>query len=209
MIPRIIHYCWFGKQPFPSLLVTCIDSWRAIMPNYTILKWDESNVPIFNCDFMKEAYEAGKWAFVSDYARYWILYKYGGFFLDCDVEVIKPFDDLCDENLFFAFQDHVKKDICFVAPGLIIGAEKEHPYIREILNYYNSIHFKDELGNLHLEYASPRILTSLLLKDTDLKIENKTQRLSNGIKIFSSDYFDPKNPRAIISEGIHVYCTEL
>lgn len=204
MIPKIIHYCWFGRNPLPDIVQKCIESWRNILPNYKILLWNESNVPINEHRFMKEAYDVGMWAFVSDYARYMILFQHGGFFLDCDVEVIKSFDNLCSNQLFFAFQGHVKKDLCFVAPGLIIGSEKEHPYLKRILQRYDRIDFVDSKGFIHYEYASPRVLTKLLLTDTDLKIVNKTQTLSNGIQIYSTEYFDPQNPRAIFSSGLHI-----
>lgn len=204
MIPNVIHYCWFGHNPIPPDINKCIDSWNKIMPSYTIHRWDESNVPISEYRFMRDAYEAKMWAFVSDYARYWVLERYGGFFLDCDVEVLKPFDGLRTENLFFAFQDHVKSNVCFVAPGLIIGAEKGHPYLNRILKMYDSLDFVDSKGGIHYEYASPRVLTKLLLAETDLKIENRTQTLSNGIRVYSTEYFDPKNPRAIFSSGLHI-----
>ena len=100
MIPKIIHYCWFGGNPLPERFTRCIDSWRRVMPDYEIRRWDESNYAIDEtCDYVREAYEAGYWAFVSDYARLDICTRYGGIYLDVDVEAVTPFDDLLDREV--------------------------------------------------------------------------------------------------------------
>lgn len=197
MIPKILHYCWFGNNPLPPIVEKCIKSWKTIMPDYEIIRWDETNIPYQEYNFMKEAYELKKYAFVSDQARYFVLKEHGGFFLDTDVEVIKRFDDLRENICFFAFNKHVKKNVIFANPGLIMGAEKGNKTIENIFNIYCKLHFYYE-GKLQLKYSSPRILTKYLLENEGLEIKDKCQQLSNNIKIYATDYFDPINPRTII-----------
>ena len=94
MIPRIIHYCWFGRGPMPELALRCIESWHHFMPDYEYKLWNEDNFDITNVPYVKEAYEAGKYAFVTDYVRLFALFTEGGIYMDTDVEVLKPYDDL-------------------------------------------------------------------------------------------------------------------
>lgn len=196
MIPKIIHYCWFGDNPMPEIVQKCIESWKRVMPDYEIRKWDESNVPYMHYDFMREAYKARKFAFVSDQARFWVLQQYGGFFLDTDVETLKPFDDLCDNQCFFAFGKHVKKDVLFVSPGLIMGAEAGNQTIKGIFQLYSSLHFLKD-GVPQLQHSSPRTITKYLLEYEGLEIKDECQMLQNGIKVYATDYFDPINPRTL------------
>ena len=88
-IPKVIHYCWFGGNPLPEMALKCIESWKKFLPDYEIKEWNEKNFDLNICEYVKEAYQAKKWAFVSDYARFWILYHEGGVYFDTDVEVIK------------------------------------------------------------------------------------------------------------------------
>ena len=100
MIPKIIHYCWFGGNPLPELAQKCIASWKKYCPDYEIKEWNETNFDLNCCDYVREAYEAKKWAFVSDYARFWILYHEGGVYFDTDVEVPKPIDTIVEKGSF-------------------------------------------------------------------------------------------------------------
>lgn len=104
MIPKIIHYCWFGGNPLPELAVKCIESWKKYCPDYEIKRWDESNFDLNCCDYVKEAYQAKKWAFVSDYARFKVLYDDGGLYFDTDVELIKPIDDILARGPFMGVE---------------------------------------------------------------------------------------------------------
>lgn len=204
MIPKIIHYCWFGSNPMPPIVLKCIESWKAKMPDYEIKLWNEENVPIKEYKFMKDAYSVKKWAFVSDYARYWILYQYGGFFLDCDVEALDSFEKLRNQNIFFAFNKHVKKSVLFVNPGLIIGAIPHCNIIKDILDKYDSVSFLNEVGKPNLHYSSPRILTNYLIENSNIEIYDKVQHLSNGVTIYSTDYFDPINPRKLYGNKLEI-----
>lgn len=104
MIPKIIHYCWFGGNPLPELAVKCIESWKKYCPDYEIKRWDESNFDLKCCDYVKEAYQAKKWAFVSDYVRFKVLYDEGGLYFDTDVELIKPIDDILARGPFMGVE---------------------------------------------------------------------------------------------------------
>ena len=197
MIPKVIHYCWFGRNPLPEIVQKCIESWREKMPDYEIKRWDETNVPYQDFDFMREAYDAKKYAFVSDQARYLMMKQYGGFFLDTDVEVVKSFDDLRFETCFFGLEKHVKKNVLYVNPGLIMGAERCCATIEKVFELYCGLHFVIN-GRLQMQYTSPCVLTKYLLENEGLVIEDKCQTLSNGIRVYATDYFDPQIPRAII-----------
>ena len=110
-IPKVIHYCWFGGNPLPELAQRCIDSWRKYLPDYEIKEWNESNFNVNIIPYTAEAYQQGKYAFVSDYARFWILYRYGGIYFDTDVEVIRPLDDVLDRGGFMGFETHYKESL--------------------------------------------------------------------------------------------------
>ena len=104
MITKTIHYCWFGRGELPEKAKQCIESWKKFCPDYEIKEWNEDNFDMNSCAYVKEAYEAKKWAFVSDYARFEILYKYGGLYFDTDVELVKSFDDIVSKGTFMGLQ---------------------------------------------------------------------------------------------------------
>ena len=104
MIPKIIHYCWFGHNPLPPLALKCIASWKKYLPDYEIKEWNEENFDVNIIPYTREAYAAGKYAFVTDYARFWILYKYGGIYFDTDVEMIRPIDDIIAAGGFMGYE---------------------------------------------------------------------------------------------------------
>lgn len=124
MIPKIIHYCWFGGNPLPELAVKCIESWKKYCPDYEIKRWDESNFDLKCCDYVKEAYQAKKWAFVSDYVRFKVLYDEGGLYFDTDVELIKPIDDILARGPFMGvevgqpFNERLQAKIDAVMPDI-------------------------------------------------------------------------------------------
>ena len=112
MIPKLIHYCWFGRNPLPKSAIKCIESWKKFLPDYEIKEWNENNFDVNIIPYTKEAYECKKYAFVSDYARFWILYKYGGLYFDTDVEVIKSMDDIIERGPFMGIEVEAKKGVC-------------------------------------------------------------------------------------------------
>lgn len=143
MIPKKIHYCWFGRNPKPELMQRCIASWKKYCPDYEIVEWNEDNFDITQNDYAREAYEAKKWAFVTDYARLWIVYNHGGIYLDTDVELIKPLDDLLNLPAFFGFEDMQN-----VNTGLGFGAEQGNAVVARMLEDYADIHFVKEDGSI-------------------------------------------------------------
>ena len=200
MIPKIIHYCWFGKNPEPPEVRKCIRSWKKFLPDYKIIRWDESNYDIHKNQYMSDAYKETKWAFVSDYCRLDVVYNYGGIYLDTDVEVIKKFDSLLNESMFCGFESRdpiykrystnnseIEYSVNF---GLGYGAEKGHHILKEMLELYESLSFYKEDGSLNL-VACPRYQT-MILKNHGLIPNNKTQRLSNFIA-YSPEYFCPQS----------------
>ena len=109
VIPKIIHYCWFGGNELSELAKKCISSWRKYCPDYEIIEWNESNFDINLCQYVREAYKEKKWAFVSDYARFWILYNFGGIYMDTDVELIKSIDDLVEYGSYMGCEPTLQR----------------------------------------------------------------------------------------------------
>ena len=169
MIPKIIHYCWFGRGKKSELIERCIESWKTFCPDYEIIEWNEDNFDVNSCEYTKEAYEEKKWAFVSDFARLKIIYDNGGIYLDTDVELIKPIDDLLINKGFMGFDE---KGI--VATGLGFGAEKGNEIIGEFLKDYDDIPFVLEDGSFDLTPCPDRNTDALVRLGMDIKNTNQT-----------------------------------
>lgn len=192
MIPKVIHYCWFGGNPLPPLAEVCIESWKKYCPDYEIVCWDESNFDVNSCDYVKEAYSAKKWAFVSDYARFKILYEHGGLYFDTDVELIRPIDDILEKGAFLGTERYSKElgGTPLVNAGLGIGVEAGNPVFREIIEEYHNRHFVNPDGSLNLTTVVT-YTTEALLRHGMQKRE-QLQEVS-GIWIYPPEYFCPKN----------------
>ena len=182
-IPKKIHYCWFGGKPLDSLALRCIESWKKHFPDYEIIQWDESNFDISSVKFMQEAYNDKKWAFVSDYARLKIIYDNGGIYLDTDVELIKPIDDLVKLKGFMGFDE---KGI--VATGLGFGAEKGNKIVSEFLKDYDDIPFILPDGSFDLTPCPDR--NTEALKRLGMDIENKNQTFMD-VTFLPDEYLCP------------------
>ena len=183
-IPKVIHYCWFGGNPLPELAHKCIASWRKFLPGYEIKEWNETNFDVLQAQYVAEAYRLKRYAHVSDYARFWILYHHGGIYFDTDVEVIRPLDDLIERGSFAGFecpegsaQDNPNGDM---NPGLGIAVPKHHPFFRVMLDYYNHHHYVrwngKNSGNIttkatrFLDYDHKQVLEGGIVKVSDLLI---------------------------------------
>lgn len=192
MIPKKIHYCWFGGKPLPRLAKKCIKSWKKYLPDYEIIRWDESNFDVNIIPYTKEAYEAKKYAFVSDYARFWILYKEGGIYFDTDVEVIKSFKDIIDAGPFMGreltFEEAKTRGKIGVNPGLGLGVFPGHIFFHEMLDLYSNIHFPNS-DNTNNPTTVVTYTTEALLK-YGLKNTTSIQKVID-INIYPSDYFSP------------------
>lgn len=191
MIPKIIHYCWFGGKPLPECAKKCIASWRKFLPDYEIKEWNESNFDVNIIPYTQEAYKAKKYAFVSDYARFWILYRYGGIYFDTDVEVIKNMDDIIARGPFMGCQNKVKSGtILEIAPGLGIGVNPGLRLYKEILDYYIPLHYIFSNGTFGAETVVT-IITKILIPK-GLKNINQIQQVA-GVWIYPKEYFCPKD----------------
>ena len=136
MIPKVIHYCWFGGAPLPDLALKCIDSWKKFCPDYKIVEWNENNFNLECCDFTRESYNAKKWAFLSDCARLYIVYHEGGIYLDTDVELVKSLDEVLNNDCFFG-----EETSGYINTGLGFGAEKGSKIVYELLKKYTESRF--------------------------------------------------------------------
>lgn len=206
MIPKVIHYCWFGGNPLPDSAIKCIESWKKYCPDYKIIQWNEKNYNVLKNKYMADAYKEKKWAFVSDYARVDIVYTYGGIYFDTDVELIASIDFLLNDKLFCGWEnrdpllDKIGQNYeNSVAFGLGFGAEKEHIVLKRILEMYEKISFYNCDGTLNL-IACPKYQTNALTEfglDTKERIFQKLDFAT----IYPEDYFSPKS---ILTGKIHL-----
>ncbi len=186
MIPKTIHYCWFGRNPLPESAIKCINSWRRFFPDYEIKEWNEDNFDVNSIPYTAEASQARKYAFVSDYARFWILYNYGGVYFDTDVEVINPMDDILARGAFMGME--VVWDYPKVAPGLGMAMEKGHDLCKQAMDCYAQMPFLFEHGVAKHESIVP--LTSRLLVNFGMQPNDCLQHVA-GIWIYPCDFFNP------------------
>ncbi len=141
MIPKIIHYCWFGRGEKPELAQKCIESWEKLCPDYTLMEWNEDNFDIGANRYVREAYEARKFAFVTDYVRLWAMYHHGGIYMDTDVMVLKPLDPYLHHEAFSGFESKTK------IPTGIMASEKDNAVMGELLAFYDNVAFIKEDGS--------------------------------------------------------------
>ncbi len=186
LIPRKIHYCWFGGNPLPDKYKKWMESWSKYCPDYEIIEWNESNYDITKNKYMYDAYKTKKWGFVPDYARLDIIYNHGGIYLDTDVELVGNLDELLYEDAFAGFESSD-----YVAFGLGFGAKKGNPIIKELRDDYEKREFIKRDGSLNFE-ASPVIQTNLLIKKG--LICNGEYQVLDGITIFPEKMLCGKSP---------------
>lgn len=190
MIPKVIHYCWFGNNPLPPLAIKCINSWKRYLPDYEIRRWDESNFDYNAIPYTRDAYREKRFAFVSDYARFWILFHHGGLYFDTDVEIIRPMDDIIAEGSFMGCEADAICGMKYikVAPGLCLGSEPNDPIYATLLKEYATLSFYLPDGSLNLRTIVE--YTTEMLKKFGLQEKTGIQKVGN-ITIYPSDYFNP------------------
>jgi hypothetical protein len=179
MIPKIIHYCWFGGKPLPHSAKKCIASWRKFFPDYEIKEWNESNFDVNVIPYTAEAYATKKYAFVSDYARFYVLHEYGGLYFDTDVEVIRPMDDILERGGFMGMENSTS-----IAPGLGLGIAPKHSFYSRYLNYFSDKHFTQNQPSM-VPIVTQR------MRECGWIQECKIQTVE-GITIYPPDYFCPQ-----------------
>lgn len=187
MIPRIIHYCWFGGNPMPPLMKKCIKSWQKYCKDYEFREWNEQTFDVAAAPlYVRQAYEAKKWAFVTDYARLYAMVNYGGIYMDTDVEVIKPLDQYLQHQAFSGFEDGVN------IPTGIMACEKDFPLFLTFLKYYDTASFYREDGSMDLT-SNVKIMTDICLK-LGLQ-QNNTYQVLEGFALYPRDIFCPVSHR--------------
>lgn len=182
MIPKVIHYCWFGGKELPLDVKKCIKSWERFCPDYEIKRWDESNFDVMEHPFLKAAYEAKAWAFVSDYARLKIVYENGGIYLDTDVELLKNLDFLLNNSCYIGIQQ--AELLC--TTGLGFGAEKLNPVVCKMLQKYDSIIFGEQEK---IKIACPWLNNEVIKSIGSVDTNNITYL--RGVTVYPPRYFDP------------------
>lgn len=190
MIYKTIHYCWFGGKPLPESAQKCIASWRKYFPDYKIKEWDESNYDVHKIPYTAEAYNAKKYAFVSDYARFDILYQYGGIYFDVDVEVIKPFGEILEDTGFIGTEA-----MGSIAAGLCVGCDIGLGIVKEILEHYAKAHFLsgDKINGYNFKTVVERVTEIFVKNGFNIK-SNEIQNIA-GFTVYPPEYFAPKHFR--------------
>ena len=184
MIPKTIHYCWFGGNPLSSLALQCIASWEKFCPDWEIIEWNENNFDVQQNTYMREAFEAKKWAFVSDYARLWVLVNCGGMYLDTDCELVKPIDRFLNFEAVSGFESDSR------IPTGIMGSRKGHPFFVELLKRYDNRRFIKWNGSFDTTTNTKDITKACLARG--LVLNNEKQTIC-GFTLFPRDYFCPKS----------------
>lgn len=185
MIPKMIHFCWFGRGEKPKLAKKCIKSWKKFCPDYKLIEWNEDNFDISACPlYVRQAYEAKKWAFVTDYVRLKVVYENGGVYLDTDVQLLKSLDGLLDNTAYFGFESDG-----YIATGLGFGAVKGCGILDELMRDYDGIPFVLEDGSFD-STTCPSRNTEIFLRN-GLIADGSMQMLDGGVLILPREYLSP------------------
>ena len=191
-IPKIIHYCWFGKNEKPTLVKECIKSWDILeKQGYKIIEWNEKNFDISSNKYCETAYIEKKWAFVSDYVRLKVLYEYGGIYLDTDMQIIKPFDDFLENDMFLGFLVN-----CVLSTS-IIASKPQHRLIKKLLDIYDNMDLEIKPNN--------DLLTKFILDEyPNFKLNNKYQ-IFKDVSIYPKEFFNDPTYKKDINYCVHKY----
>ena len=199
MIPKRIHYCWFGRGPMPELALKCIESWHKYMPDYEYKLWNEDYFDVNAVPYVKEAYESKKYAFVTDYVRLYALYNEGGIYMDTDVEVLKPYDDLLDLSGFTGYEG--SKHLPPVTGTM--ASEAKNAWVKEQLDAYDNLHFILEDGTMDTTTNTVRI-SEIMARGGF--VQNGKKQVYKGMHIFPVDYFCPRQTTGEYFLTENTYC---
>ena len=199
MIPRIIHYCWFGRGEMPELAQRCIESWHKFMPDYEYKLWNEENFDVNVVPYTKEAYEARKFAFVTDYVRLWAMCNEGGIYMDTDVEILKPLDDLLHLSAFTGYEGSKTQP---PVTGLMASAPHGE-WVKEQLDDYDNAHFVKEDGSYDMTTNTVRI--SKIMRSNGF-VQDGKHSVYKDLHVFPTDYFCPRQTTGEFLLTENTYC---
>lgn len=189
-IPKIIHYCWFGRGNKPHLIRKCLESWRKVMPDYEIKEWNEDNFDVNAIPFVKQAYEEHKWAFVADVCRFYACYNEGGIYLDTDVEVFKRFDDFLKYNFFAGTEVRTTSNGFFTTlDASAFGCEQGHWFAKECLDWYSDKPF--HLSDGSIPGGVVQVVASMVLEPHGYRRANEFQTVKD-VAVFPNTVFTNK-----------------
>lgn len=202
MIPRTVHYCWFGRSEMPELAKRCIASWHKYMPDWDYKLWNEDNFDVTAVPYTKEAYEARKFAFVSDYVRLWALWNEGGLYLDTDVEVFKPFDGLLSYKAFAGFEGskHLPMGTC------VMASEANGVWVKEQLEYYIDRHFLKADSSYDLT-TNVQFVSAKMCEQSF--VQNGKEQDYKDLHVFPVEYFCPRQTTGEYLRTENTYCDHL
>lgn len=184
MIPKIIHYCWFGRGKMPEQAEHCLASWRKFLPDYELKLWNEDSFDVNRLRFTRQAYERRKFAFVTDYVRLYALKSFGGIYMDTDVEVLRSLDDLLGLPGFTGFESN-----CLLPTGLL-ASRKGAPWLDMLMSYYDGKPFVRWYGRLN---DTPNtLIISKIFRRRGIRLDNTYQVYDGELHFFPKDYFCPK-----------------
>lgn len=207
MIPKIVHYCWFGKGEMPELAEQCLASWKKHMPDWQIMAWTEANFDVASAPlYVRQAYEAKKYAFVSDYVRLWALEQYGGVYLDTDVEVLRSFDPLLNDTAFIGMEESLAH-----MPGTcVMGCESHCQWVKDMLALYDGIEFVKPDGSLDLTTNVQRMGQAMCAAGLNQPREEKPWKQVQfieewGLRVYTHDYFSPITSTRVMRKSNNTY----
>ncbi len=199
MIPKIIHSCWFGKGEKPELVQRCMASWHLYMHDWTYMEWNEDNFDIAAAPlYVRQAYKAKKYAFVSDYVRLWALEQYGGVYLDTDVEVLRSYEALLNDQSFIGFEESRAKTL----GTNVIGAEPHCLWVQEMLDHYRHTSFIKEDGSLDMTANSELIARFMESKGL---VRNGVEQMVEGLHVYDYHYFSPITSTRVMRRNKNTY----
>ena len=195
MIPKKIHYVWVGGKEKPEDIKRCMETWKTHLSDYEIIEWNENNFDINSHAFTKTAYAAKKWAYVSDYIRAYVIYNEGGIYLDTDVLILDNFDEFLNDRAFVGYEN---ADYPFTA---VFGAEKGHPFVKNMLDYYDGRVFEFDSKD-QMKTVNTKSVSDILIQDYGCKLGNKRQTLREGIEVYTEDILCNPSENSV---SIHVF----
>lgn len=205
-IPKVIHTIWVGPGKMNETMEKCMKSWSKVMPDYEIKFWNEDNIDLDICPYVRDSYDGGHWCHISDYFRYKILLEQGGIYMDTDVEVLKPFDTFLDNEAFATFK---KARSIFGVSAAVLGAAPGFKMYKELMEVYNKLYLYSKTGKLNICTSSKYLADAM--ENLGVKLDGSYQCV-NGLTMYPMDYLSPEidlNGNILVSENthaIHYYC---